>query len=218
MPKGAIFFFCLPWKSARLKGRNDATHCGPLTRACDLQIKVGALDWYKTVFELIDLRSFSNLWYWIALAVLWSTTSHWVLGVPFDMVGRARRSGGETAEDLHALVGINARRLLFIARVSGLWLIGFTAFFFTMLMVLGFVYWVEFAQAVFLLLAPMVIVGALSLSTAQEITLQDLEGEELYRRLGRHRMTVQAIGMVSIFITSLWGMWQNMQVFNLWPD
>ncbi|RUS60505.1 component of SufBCD complex [Pseudorhodobacter sp. E13] len=176
------------------------------------------MDWYKTVFELIDLRSFSNLWYWIALAVLWSTTSHWVLGVPFDMVGRARRAGGETAEDLHALVGINARRLLFIARVSGLWLIGLMAFFFTMLIVLGFVYWVEFAQAVFLLLAPMVIVGALSLSTAQEITLQELEGEALYRRLGRHRMTVQAIGMVSIFITSLWGMWQNMQVFNLWPD
>jgi len=40
--------------------------------------------WYETIFELIDMRSFSNLWYWIVLSVLWSTMSHWVLGVPFD--------------------------------------------------------------------------------------------------------------------------------------
>lgn len=180
--------------------------------------KVGIVDWYKTVFDLIDLRSFSNLWFWIALAVMWSTTSHWVLGVPFDMVARARKNGGQAAQDLHDLVGINARRLLFIARVSGLWLIGIAAFVLTVLVVLGFIYKVEFAQAVFLLLAPMGIVGALSLSTAQHITVMQMEGEDLYRRLTRHRMIVQAIGMVSIFITSLWGMWQNMQVFAIWPN
>ena len=51
-----------------------------------------ALDWYQSIFELIDMRSFSNLWYWIALAVMWSTASHWVLGVPWDMVIRAPAS------------------------------------------------------------------------------------------------------------------------------
>lgn len=177
-----------------------------------------ALDWYKTVFDLIDLRSFSNLWFWIVLAVLWSTTSHWVLGVPFDMITRARKHGGEAAQDLHDLVGINIRRLLYIAGMSGIWLIAIAAFFFTTLAVLGFVYRVEFAQAVFLLMAPMALVFALSLSAAQQIATQGLEGADLYRRLVRHRMTTQAIGMVSIFITSLWGMWQNMQVFNIWSQ
>ncbi len=191
---------------------------GPLGHAQVFEARVGALDWYRTIFDLIDLRSFSNLWYWIALAVLWSSTSHWVLGVPFDMVTRARKNGGEAAQDLHDMVGINTRRLLYIARVSGLWLIGILAFFFSILIVLGFFYRVEIAQAVFLLMAPMALVGALSLSTAQDITVRQLEGEELYRRISRHRMTVQAIGMVSIFITSLWGMWQNMQVFNLWQN
>jgi hypothetical protein len=176
------------------------------------------VDWYKTIFELIDFRSFSNLWFWIALAVLWSTTSHWIIGVPFDMVVRARKHGGEAAEDLHHLVAINARRLLFIARVSGLWLIAIAAFVFTVLVVLGFVYRIEFAQAVFLLLAPMAIVGALSLSTAQHLVSTQMEDEDLFRRLTRHRMAVQAIGMVSIFITSLWGMWQNMQIFAIWPN
>lgn len=218
MQEITVFFFCLPWKSPRLKGRNVATHHSRHRRPEVFDARVVALDWYRTVFDLIDLRSFSNLWYWIALAVLWSTTSHWILGVPFDMVTRARKYGGQTAEDLHLLVGINTRRLLFIARVSGLWLIGLMAFFFTVLVVLGFVYHVEFAQAVFLLMAPMVIVSGLSLLTAQDITFSDLQGEALYRRLARHRMIIQAIGMVSIFITSLWGMWQNMQVFNLWPN
>jgi hypothetical protein len=175
------------------------------------------VDWYKTIFELIDLRSFSNLWFWIALAVVWSTTSHWVLGVPFDMVSRARKDE-ETAQDLHDLVGINIRRMLYVARVSGLWMIGIAAFVFTVLIVLGFVYRVEIAQAVFLLLAPLAIVGVISLSTAQRISTTELEGEALYRCLSRHRMIVQAIGMVSIFITSLWGMWQNMQVYAIWPN
>ena len=76
------------------------------------------MDWYETVFELIDMRSFSNLWFWIALAAVWSTTSHWVLGVPFDMVARAERQGGQSETDLETLVHINVNRLLYIARVS----------------------------------------------------------------------------------------------------
>ncbi|WP_022704847.1 hypothetical protein [Pseudorhodobacter ferrugineus] len=175
------------------------------------------MDWYKTIFELIDLRSFSNLWFWIALAVMWSTTSHWVLGVPFDMVARARKDES-TAQDLHDLVGINIRRLLYVARVSGLWLVAIAAFLFTALVVLALYYRVEFAQALFLLLAPLAIVRVLSLSTAQQIATTEPEGEVLYRQLTRHRMKVQAIGMVSIFITSLWGMWQNMQVYAIWPN
>ncbi|MEC7670546.1 MAG: component of SufBCD complex, partial [Pseudomonadota bacterium] len=27
------------------------------------------MDWHQTVYELIDFRSFSNLWFWIGLAV-----------------------------------------------------------------------------------------------------------------------------------------------------
>lgn len=187
-------------------------------KGIETDTKVGLVDWYKMVFDLIDLRSFSNLWFWIALAVLWSTTSHWVLGVPFDMVARARKYGGDAAQDLQDLVAINTRRMLFIARVSGLWLIALMTFMITALVILGFVYRVEFAQAVFLLLAPLAIVGALSLATAQRISETQMQGDDLYRCLTRHRMIVQAIGMVSIFITSLWGMWQNMQVFAIWPN
>jgi hypothetical protein len=170
------------------------------------------VNWYETVFELIDMRSFSNLWYWIALAVLWSTASHWVLGVPYDLVLRARRHGGQTAADLEALVGINVRRLIYIGRVSGMWLVGLLTTILTSMALLGFVYDIEFAQALLCLLLPMSLVGALSFWTAHRIERHGDEGPTLWRRLSRHRIAVQAIGMVSIFVTALWGMWQNMQM------
>ncbi|WP_174234462.1 component of SufBCD complex [Sulfitobacter sp. SK012] len=170
------------------------------------------MDWYNNLFELIDMRSFSNLWFWIVLAVVWSTSSHYVLGVPFDMVLRARRHGGEAETDLEDMVRINTNRMLYIAQVSGLWLLGFGCFFLTMLALLGFYYGMEFAQALMLLALPLSVVALLSLSTARLIQQEGAEGERLRRRLTRHRLYTQIIGMVSIFVTALWGMFQNLTV------
>ncbi len=167
------------------------------------------MDWYLKVFELIDMRSFSNLWYWIALAVAWSAASHRILGVPWDLVHRAARNGGQFEEDLEALVRININRLLYIAAISGLWLVVLGSASLTALAILGFWYRVEFAQAVLLLAAPMTLVGLLSLRTARIISRTHLRGAALRRRLARHRLGVQVIGMISIFVTALWGMYQN---------
>ena len=173
-------------------------------------------DWYLTAFELIDLRSFSNLWFWIALAVMWSTASHYVLGVPFDMVTRARKAepgtpdAAEAIADLNDLVRVHVNRLLYIERVAGLWLLGMGCFLLTSLALTGFVYELEFAQALFLLGFPMSIVFLLSLRTAHRI--READGAGLHDKLTRHRRAVQMIGVVSIFVTSMWGMWQNMVV------
>ena len=170
------------------------------------------MDWYQTVFELIDMRSFSNLWYWIALAVLWSSASHYVLGVPFDMVLRAKRHGGPALDDVEALTRINSNRYLLISNISGLWLLGFASFVITGLGIMGFYYGVEFSQALFLLLAPMSIVGLLTISAARGIRDQELSGDDLIRRLTRHRLHVQFIGIAAIFFTAMYGMYVNMNV------
>lgn len=170
------------------------------------------MNWYENVYELIDMRSFSNLWYWIALAVAWSTASHWVLGVPYDMVQRARARGGDVAGDVAALVAINTRRLLYIARMSGIWIVTLGGFGLSMLATLGFVYGSEFCQALFLLGAPFVLVGLRALWTARKVDRDRPEGEALYRLLRLHRLSVQLIGIVAIFVTAMWGMWQNMQI------
>lgn len=167
---------------------------------------------YKTVLELIDLRSFSNLWYWIMLGVMWSSASHWVLGVPWDMITRAHRHGGQAAIDMADMLRINTARLMYIVETSGVWLIGFSAFLLTGFALLAFVYWVEFAQAVFLLLAPMTLLLAMSIRQARQVAADLPDAEALHHRLRRHRFFVQLLGMVSIFITSMFGMWQNMQI------
>lgn len=169
-------------------------------------------NWFELVFEVIDMRSFSNLWYWIALAVLWSTTSHWVLGVPYDMVLRARRHGGQAEVDLDTITRINTNRLLYIVRASGIWLLGFVCFMLTSLGIMGFYYWVEFAQALFLLAFPMTFVGLLSLLAARRIQDESLTGEALRRRMMRHRVFTQVIGMVSIFVIAMFGMYQNLSI------
>lgn len=158
------------------------------------------------------MRSFSNLWFWIALAVGWSTASHWVIGVPFDMVVRARRTGGQAMVDLQDIARVNVNRMLYINHLSGMWLLGVICFVLSGLAVLGFYYFVEFAQALFLIGFPMSLVGLVNLAGARRIRTEDLQGNDLIKRLNRCRIYTQIIGMVSIFVTALWGMYQNLSI------
>lgn len=170
------------------------------------------MDWYSSIFELIDMRSFSNLWYWIALAVLWSTSSHWVMGIPYDLVVRARRVGGQAESDLLDIVRINTNRLLYIAEVSGVVIFSLCCFLFAGLATLGFYYQVEFAQAVFLLLFPMSIVAMINVRVARRLRRQELTLDTVSKTLHRCRLTTQVIGMFAILVTSLWGMYQNLSI------
>ena len=157
------------------------------------------------------MRSFSNLWFWIALAVTWSSASHWVLGVPWDMAMRARKGrSAQAVTDFEDLVRINTNRLLYLMQESGLLMAGLAGFCMTMLVLLGFIYKNEFAQALFLLGFPLVLVWGLSIWVARHIVAQGLSGAALIKRLQTHRLVIQVIGMLSIFVTAMWGMYQNM--------
>jgi len=197
--------FCLPWKEPRLKRPRDR----PGLRIARKR-KIDPVDVIDILFQVMDMRSFSNLWYWIVLAVLWSSTSHWVLGVPYDMIHRARREGGQSEVDLEDLVRINVNRLLHVIDRSLHVVIGMSAFWLTFLAILGFFYQVEFAQAVFLLMAPMSVVVWRSVKVSRSIAAGDNSGEALYRRLLWHRRVTQIIGMLAVTVTALYGSWQNM--------
>jgi hypothetical protein len=171
----------------------------------------GNLELFDTLVELIDMRSFSNLWFWIALAVVWSSASHWVLGVPIDLVYRAGRKAGQAELDLEDLVRVNVNRMLYIMEVSGVWLLGFVCFVLSGLLVLGAYYDVEFAQAVFLIFFPLTLVGLISLATANRISHEQIMGAELRKTLVRCRLYIQLIGTISIFVTAIWGMYQNLK-------
>lgn len=168
------------------------------------------MNFYATVFATIDLRSFSNLWFWIAVVVAWSSATHFLIGVPFDMVVRARRHGGQAMAALEAMVLIQARRRNQIMRGSGVWLVGFWAMVLSVMAVLGFGYGAELAQALTLLLGPLSLAAVLGLRLAARLERAPLAGAALTRKLTLHRLAVQAIGLGAILITTLWGVWHNL--------
>jgi len=167
---------------------------------------------YDSVFTLIDLRSFSNLWFWIVLAVTWSIASHYVIGVPFDMVLRARRQGGTAMADLEAMVDLQLRRRARIMQSGGALLVGLWAGMLTVVALLGFFYRIEFAQALTLLAVPLTLVMALSLRLTARLRAERPRDEALARRLTWHRLLIQIIGVLSILVTALWGMWHNLSL------
>jgi len=169
------------------------------------------LDWYTGVLEIIDTRSFTSIWYWIIVAVIWSTTAHYTLGVPYDMVTRARRhETGPAQDDLEGLVAINCNRLINIVEVSGIWLVAFGFFVLTMLALLGFVYRVELAQALFFLGAPLSLVAILTVHNARLLRADQTDGAALRNHLARQRFFNQLIGLLAIVLTAFWGMWHNL--------
>ncbi len=168
------------------------------------------MHWQSSLLTFIDLRSFSNIWFWIALAVMWSWLSHYILGVPFDMVARARRDGGQAMADLEAVVAAHVRRRLDTVARSGQWMAALLAFALTVLAMLGFVYGLQLGQAVFLLAMPATVVGALGLRASHRLVRDPLAGEALCAYLARQRLVIQLLGAVSIPLTTFWAVLQVM--------
>ena len=168
-----------------------------------------------SVFSLISLRSFSSIWYWLVLAVSWSAITHNPLGVPFDMVMRARRQGGAAMQDLESMVALQLRRRQAILNATGLIMVGVTAALLSAIAILGFGYGIEIAQALTLLLVPLTLVGVMRIRLMQRLLTEGCAGEALCKRLSWHRTGVQALGLTAILVTALWGMWFNLSIRTL---
>ncbi|MDD7970181.1 component of SufBCD complex [Roseinatronobacter alkalisoli] len=158
------------------------------------------------ILSLIDMRSFSSVWFWIVVALFWSTVTHNVLGVSYDMIVQARKKGGQTLEDVQVLVEIHVRRMLSMVRNVGHWMLGFVTATMSLIFVLAFGYGLELAQALFLLLLPLTIIRLMALRLAFRVERERLAADRLLRALLRHRLWVQLLGVVIIFLTAIWGM------------
>ncbi|WP_439560456.1 component of SufBCD complex [Roseinatronobacter sp.] len=162
------------------------------------------------ILSLIDMRSFSSVWFWIVVALFWSAVTHTVLGVSYDLIVQARRKGGQPLADMQALVEIHVRRMLAMVRHVGHWIMGFVAAVLSLIFVLAFVYGLEMAQALFLLLLPLTITRLMALRLAFRIEREGMHAEKLIQVLLRHRLWVQLLGVVIIFMTAIWGMMRVM--------
>lgn len=165
------------------------------------------MDWTQTVTRLIELNTFSSFWYWAAVAVAWAAASHWLIGIPFDVLYKARAEKGQSVHDLEALVDINVRRITVVDGIMAISLSAVGTFILVSLAILGFIYQFELAQGLFVLGAPLTVIGLVNMSLAHQLRTQPLLGEELVARLFRVRLLTQLIGMVSIFATAVYGMY-----------
>jgi len=160
----------------------------------------------ENIFELIDMRSFSSVWFWIVLALAWSSVSQNVMGAPYDLIVKARRKGGQATEDLNILVSIFVRRRLTVVRRAGHWVLGFQAMLLTAVFITAFWHGMEFAQALFLLFLPLTLTQFLNVRLAFRIEHDNMRDALLQRALLRHRLWLQLIGVLAIFVTAVWGM------------
>lgn len=141
------------------------------------------------------------------MAISWSSGSHFIIGVPFDLVQRARREGGRYENRVHILLEINVARLRNIQKIAGQLIVLLSSFILTGFMLLGFVYNVEFFQAAFMLCFPWVFVGILTMRAVNRLGEEFPTGEELFKFFRRLRLSIQFVGLFSIFVTSVWGMY-----------
>lgn len=159
--------------------------------------------------EVIGSRSFASIWYWIVCAVIWTRTTHWTLGVPYEDAQNSNKLGGQYQRDFEIQIQINIRKTLEVFEGHSAIYTALAAFFISTVFVLGFSFNLQFMQACFLLMFPLIIVSGLSIHLAQRLRDQALEGDGLYSAYVWHRRVKQVIGAISIFFSAFWGVSQT---------
>ena len=165
------------------------------------------MDWTLTILKLIDLQTFTSFWYWLVVIVTWSIAGNWLIGVPFDILMRARKCPPQELADLEAIVEINVRRIVWTSHLFGIAMVALIAFFLCMLATMSFVYRIELAQGLLMLCAPMTIVVMINFLLAFQLHAAPLQGRDLVRRLFVVRLWVQIVAMISLFLSAIYGMY-----------
>lgn len=165
-----------------------------------------------SILAILSLDTFSNVWYWLAVAVTWAVVSHWVLGVPFDLVIRARQASPQAMDDLEVLFDTHVRRFNMIDDFVGTPVVALTAFVLAGLAMTGFYYGIEFAQGIFLIGFPLTIVGVICQRACRRYQDSPPAREDLAAELLRLRIFIQIIAMIAVFVTAAYGMYFNLTV------
>ena len=160
----------------------------------------------ENLFRVIDIRSFGSIWFWIVVALFWSAVTQTIMGASYDLIVRARRSGGQALSDMQVLVEIQSRRITVLMDRVGHWVVAFVMGGLALTFMLAFAYRIELAQAIFTLLLPLSIIRLMSLRLAYNIQRKKLQGDLLIRALLRHRFWLQLLGVLTIFSAATWGM------------
>ncbi|MBE3638484.1 component of SufBCD complex [Mangrovicoccus algicola] len=154
-------------------------------------------------FELISTAAFSNLWYWVTVALLWARVAQAPMGIPLDQCDRALAAGDEAGAA--ALLRAGVARALAPSRRARLWMVGLWACALTLLLGLAAL-GSELAQALFLLAAPLALAQGMILGTAMRMASATGEPPALAVLVRRLRIRLQLLALASIFVSAVFGM------------
>jgi hypothetical protein len=110
------------------------------------------------LLRIIAFAGFDSLWYWVLHVVVWTLVCYRTLGVPLDMLLRARHEPG-AAERVALLARLSAERIVGIHDLAGAPIAAAAGFLLAALAALGFLSGLEGAQAAFALLLPLAAVA-----------------------------------------------------------
>lgn len=154
--------------------------------------------------EAVSLRSFSTLWYWIALAAFWAHSLRAVMGLPHKMVARARLD--EAGLDLlEAAAQVQAHYRRAIWQRGQVWITALLGAALGALTVLAFAYGIELAAALWFIAVPALVFAGLDLRMARQILAQKGQGAALVQLIFRFNIYRQLIAMASILVTVCYG-------------
>lgn len=180
------------------------------------------------LLAILDSRSFSAIWFWVLLMMVWAFFGRSVLGVPVDVIHRAGRRDAPEADMLALLDWLSLTLPRWrISPTETSWLIGLCTFVLSALMFLGFGYGLEMAQALFLLLTPFAILVGVAIRLAGKLRLllgsaQDGQitaheaAAQASRRMRNYRILSTLTAVLVVMITTFWGaLWLVRRPFGI---
>jgi len=149
------------------------------------------------LFQFLAAASFQSVWYWTLHVTVWTLACYRTLGVPHDMLLRARRLP-EVAERVDVLARLSSERIGGIHDGFGAPLAALAGFVLASVFALGFLTGIETAQAAFAILLPMAVVIYSKLRLALAVRRRGIAGPELVLALSRRRIWHQFIAVLAM--------------------
>lgn len=149
------------------------------------------------MFTIFGTASFQNVWYWAFSVLALTLATQRTLGVPYDMLLRARDDAAEVSR-VEWLAHHAAGRVTAVSGRAGTAFAAAVGFVLAGLFVFGFLSGYELARAAFLLALPLAMIGYSTLRLAVSVQTRDLRGPVLVTVLARRRFWHQVVAVLAI--------------------
>ena len=171
------------------------------------------------ILTLLDSRSFGSIWFWVMLVFAWTAAGRRIAGVPVDVVNAVARPDPTVPGDPAAVTLLDWLSLTLprwqMSGGSGAVIAGLAAFILTALAVLGFVYELEMAQALVLLILPFALVFVMEIRLAHRLQAVLAEAErgapidqaaaQAARMMRRHRLGFALMSVLAVALSAFHG-------------